>query len=419
MKAEIIAVGTELLLGDIVNTNSAFLASRLAQLGFDMHYQMVLGDNPEHIIAAARTASQRSDVVIFTGGLGPTDDDLTREAVARAFSLELVVDEVTKKRIAEYFRCRGMVCACNNAKQAKVFARGEVLQNENGTAPGLYCNTGRTVVILLPGPPHELEALFDAQVAPRLHALCGESIRSVTLKCFGVPESQLEVILGEQLKTANPTAALYAKRGEVHIRVTAKAADETAALELCRCKAAEIRALLPDNIYTDDERTLAAVVVDILKEKGLVAASAESITGGRIAAALTACAGASQVFHCGIVSYTDEIKHTMLGVKAETLRTKTAVSAETASEMANGVRINSGSDWGVATTGYAGPSGAQVGLVFAAVSSAERTVVKQFNFGSMRSRENVQTMCLMNALDMLRRELLGIENDGAQVFTAK
>lgn len=408
MKAEIIAVGTELLLGDILNTNAQFLARELATLGFDMHHQSVVGDNPEQIIAAARTAVRRSHVIIFTGGLGPTDDDLTREAVAAAYSLKLVTDEVTKRRIDEFFGCRSLSATENNYKQARVFEDGEVLTNENGTAPGLYYKKGSQVVILLPGPPKELEPMFLAQAAPRLRALSKDAIVSKTLHVFGIGEAALEDKLGDALKSSNPTAALYAKTGEVHIRITAKAQSERQALELADSKAGEIRALVPDNAYSDDGASLGQTLVELLRERRYRIAVAESVTGGMVAAAITDVAGASEVFEFATVVYSDRAKRTRLRIPAAVLEKHTAVSGETAALMASAVRQLSRAEVSIATTGYAGPGGDPAGLVYIAAAVGERITVRRLMLGADRGRQTVRELATKHALDIARRMLLGL-----------
>lgn len=408
MTAEIIAVGTELLLGDIVNTNAAFLARELAALGFDLFHQSVVGDNRARLSESIRTALARSDLVVLCGGLGPTEDDLTRETAAETLGVPLVHDAAVQSTIDAYFVGRHMCETANNRRQAMILAGGRVLANPNGTAPGqLLQKDGRTLA-LLPGPPNEFCPMVTGTLCPLLAGLTGSTIHSRTLRVFGIGEADLEYHLRDELQSANPTAACYCKPGEVHLRITAKAATEAEAEALVEQKAAVLRSRIGDRIYSECGRSLPETVVDLLRERQLTVTVAESITGGGIAADITSVPGASEVFSCGYVTYSEEAKRRQLGVRAETLERYTAVSEQTAREMAEGALARSGADIAAAATGYAGPDGAQVGLVYVAVCYRGQTAVRRLTLGSLRSREYLRELTRKNAFDMLRRALLGL-----------
>lgn len=405
MKAEIIAVGTELLLGDIVNTNAAFLSRELAALGFDLYYQGVVGDNANRLSHAVELALGRSQLVVLCGGLGPTADDLTKETVAEVIGQRLVPDQKAAQLIEQYFLCRNKHKTNNNNKQALVFENGTVLYNDNGTAPGLFCQTETGAVLLLPGPPHELIPMFNDKARPILEGLTGSTIHSKTLHIIGIGESELEVKLGGLPDGQNPTVALYAKTGEIHLRITAKAQSSEQAKALVEQKQKEVESIVGDMIYSDDGKDLAETVVSMLSQKGLTLALSESITGGGVAAAITSVPGASSVFSTGIVSYNDNAKTKLLNVSEDTLSRHTAVSPQTAIQMAEGVRTLSGSYIGASVTGYAGPTGEQVGLVYCAVATAEGTLVEKFDFGNMRSRAYIRELAVKNLLNMIRKTL--------------
>lgn len=414
MKAEIIAVGTELLLGDILNTNAQFLSQELAAMGFDVYYQSVVGDNERRLAAAIGQAKGRSELVVLCGGLGPTKDDLTRETAAAVYGIALVHDDRAQENINEYFMARHMRMAESNNRQAMVFDGGTVLYNDNGTAPGLFYSAGGSALLVLPGPPRELQPMFTEKAAPVLAALAGGTIRSRTLRVFGICESELEQRLSTLIDNPNPTVALYAKTGEVHIRVTAKAdCAEKADAEVEKM----IKAVAPsvgDCVYSDSGRSLAETVVELLKNQGKRISSAESMTGGMLAAALTDVPGASSVFEYGFVTYSEGAKSALVGVKPETLERFTAVSADTAAEMAQGARRASCADIGVSVTGYAGPTG-DVGRAFIAADCAGRTAVKELSLGDRRTREYVREVAVKNALDLVRRILLGLPHGGTEV----
>lgn len=339
MVVELISVGTELLLGNIVNTNTQFLAEKCALLGLTMYHQVTVGDNHDRLAEVIRTALKRSDVIILTGGLGPTEDDLTKEVCAEVMGFPLVEDTHTHERIEEYFRNNiYKVIPDNNWKQAIVPAGCIVLDNDNGTAPGLILEKYGKSAILLPGPPNELYPLFMNQVYPYLQKLQPEVIRSQMVKICGVGESQVEdKILDLIDKQQNPTIATYAKTGEVHIRVTAKAATEEDAKKLVKPVVKEIKNRFGDYVYsTKEEETLEQAVVRLLKKYELTVTTAESCTGGLLAGRIINVPGASEVYNEGFITYSNKAKRKYLDVSKSTLKKYGAVSEQTAREMATG-----------------------------------------------------------------------------------
>lgn len=419
MQAEIVSVGTELLLGDIVNTNAQYLAQQLAQLGFSVFYQTTVGDNPARLHEVVRQAKQRSDVLLFTGGLGPTDDDLTKQTVAEAFGDELVLDAEEQAAIEGFFAARGLAMTPNNMKQAMVPKQGAKLKNSNGTAPGVVFRQEGKIAILLPGPPREMRPMFDEQVYPLLAAMQDAVIASHTLRVFGVGESALEDMVRPMLEGSNPTAALYAKTGEVHVRITARAATMAEAAAMCEEHAARLRKVLGPLIYSENGDDLETVCVQLLAQQQKQLATAESCTGGMLSERITSVPGASEVFGFGLCSYANNIKQQVLGVHAETLASHGAVSPQTAAEMAFGAMRVAGADIGIGITGIAGPGGGTqqkpVGLVYVAAAQGAKAMVKQLHLGG-RGREIVRLMATQHALDMVRRLLLGLPIEDAAEY---
>ncbi|MDD3252412.1 MAG: competence/damage-inducible protein A [Lachnospiraceae bacterium] len=411
MVVELISVGTELLLGNIVNTNTQFLAEKCALLGLSMYHQAVVGDNKERLSEVIRTALKRSDVIILTGGLGPTEDDLTKEVCAEVMGFPLVEDAHTRERIEQYFK-NGIYKEIpeNNWKQAIIPAGAIVLDNDNGMAPGLILEKYGKSAVLLPGPPSELYPLFMNQVYPYLQNLQPELIRSQMIKVCGMGESQVETKLLDLIdKQTNPTIATYAKTGEVHIRVTAKAADEDAAKELLKPVVKEIRSRLGDYVYsTKEKETLETAVVRLLQKYELTVTTAESCTGGLVAGRLVNVPGASEVFNEGFITYSNKAKRKRLDVSKSTLRKYGAVSEETAREMAAGGVFASDSDTCVAVTGIAGPEGGTedkpVGLVYIATYMKDKVSVEHYQFKGNRAK--VREQAVVKALDLLRRSIL-------------
>ncbi|MBQ3105821.1 MAG: competence/damage-inducible protein A [Lachnospiraceae bacterium] len=410
MTVELIAVGTEILLGNIVNTNAAYLAEKCAGLGLSCYYQSVVGDNEERLCGIIETALKRSHVVILTGGLGPTKDDLTKECVAKVLGRALYEDSHSRERIASYFEKRGFVITENNWKQAQVPEGAIVIDNDNGTAPGLIVTEGDRHVLLLPGPPGEMKPMFEKHMAPYLNRLQPEIIHSITVKLCGMGESMVETEIGDLIEAqSNPTIAPYAKTGEVHLRVTAKAVDEEAAMEMIRPVTEELYRRFGGYIYTSrEEVTLEQAVVTLLEERNLTVAVAESCTGGMVAARLTKVPGVSRVFQRGFVTYSDDSKHQLLGVSGETLKRYGAVSRETAEEMARGAAAAAGAKVALSVTGIAGPEGGTsekpVGLVYVACFVEGAVEIREFHFKGNRDR--IRESSVANALTMLRRCIL-------------
>ena len=410
MVVELISVGTELLLGNIVNTNAQYLAEQCALLGMSMYSQTVVGDNKNRLAEAFRTALKRSDIVILTGGLGPTEDDLTKEVCAEVMGIPLVDDPHTRERLRAYFE--GSIykeIPENNWKQAQVPAGAKVLDNDNGTAPGLIMEKFGKSAILLPGPPDELHPLFQEQVFPYLRALRPEYIFSRMVKICGVGESAVEDKLLDLIdQQTNPTIATYAKIGEVHVRVTARAADEEEAKKLIKPVVKEIRSRLGDNVYSVQEgETLEMAVVGLLKKHGLTVTTAESCTGGLLAGRLVNVPGASEVFREGFITYANKAKRKRLDVSKSTLKKYGAVSEQTAREMAMGGVFATDADVCVAVTGIAGPDSdgdKPVGLVYIACYMDEKVRVEQYQFRGNRAK--IREQSVVKALDLLRRTIL-------------
>lgn len=409
MNAEILTVGTELLLGDILNSNSQFLSRELAIYGIDILYQSTVGDNRDRLEKALETALSRCDMVILTGGLGPTEDDLTRETVAAALDLPLELHEESEERIKEYFRATEKEYTENNRKQAMLPQGCTVFRNDHGTAPGCAVEKDGKCVILLPGPPKELVPMFGDSVAPFLMQFTGETIRSHTIGVFGIPEAAVDERLHDLMEGNNPTVAPYAKSGEVLLRVTAKAATAEEADALCMPIVEEIRERLGNAVYSVDKGGLPETVVALLKDSEKKIATAESCTAGLLSGKLTEVPGASQVFECGIAAYSADIKRQVLGVPESVLEAQGAVSPETASAMAIGARRVGNADIGIGITGVAGPDpseGKEVGTVYVALADERRVWVKKIFTGhGAEDREHIRNMATLYALDMSRRYL--------------
>lgn len=413
MKAEIICIGTELLLGDIVNTNGAFLARELAALGIDTFHQSVVGDNAERLKENLALSLSRSDMVMTTGGLGPTYDDLTKQTVADYFGIGMEMHEPSLQKIETVFAVRRQNMTPNNRLQAHVPAGGTVFFNDEGFAPGIAVEKDGKIVIMLPGPPKEMEPMFKSRVAPYLMEKVQATILSHTLFIFGMGESMVEDKLRDIMTSCtNPTVAPYAKQGEVQVRVSAKAQSAQEAETMIRPVMEEIQKRLGDVVYGVDAGSLQNAAVEALKEKKLTVATAESCTGGGVSRALTEISGASAVFGCGICAYANEIKVKLLGVSPETLEKYGAVSEQTAREMAHGARAASGADIGIGVTGIAGPEGGTaekpVGLVYIAVDSDAYSEVKELKLsrGHKNEREFIRGLAVLNALSLIRSAAL-------------
>ncbi len=412
IKAEILCVGTELLLGDIVNTNAAFIARELARIGVNVYHQSVVGDNPGRLKEALSAALERCDLVVTTGGLGPTYDDLTKETVAQLFGLPMERNEESLSSIQAFFDKVGRPMTENNKKQALLPKGAYPLQNRNGTAPGVIVrqqDTGK-MVVMLPGPPREMQPMFTQQVTPYLLKLTHSTLVSRTIHIFGMGESQVEATLRPLMEASrNPTVAPYAKEGEVQLRVTAGAATQEQARALIDPVVKRICDTLGDVVYGVDVGTLQGAVVQAYAAKGIKLATAESCTGGLVSKRITEIAGSSAVFDCGVCSYANEIKHKVLGVQQETLERYGAVSEQTALEMARGVRKLAGAQVGVSTTGIAGPGGGSaekpVGLVYVAADWGEGSQVLQLHLSRNYpdERELIRHLAASHALHLALR----------------
>ncbi len=411
MIVELVSIGTELLLGNIINSNTQFLAEKCAGLGLTMYYQTVVGDNHDRMAEVIRTAIDRSDIVILNGGLGPTEDDMTKEVCAEVMGLPLVEDAHSAERIKAFFEnSTDAVISDNNWKQAQTPEGAIVLDNDNGTAPGYIIEKEGKTAILLPGPPDEMIPMFLDQVYPYLKKIQPQVIRSKMIKICGMGESRVESELIDLIEhQTNPTIATYAKTGEVHIRVTAKAPDEESARKLIKPVVKEIKNRLGDHVYTDKENeTLEMAVVRLLEKYDLRVTTAESCTGGLLTGRLLNAPGASEVFKEGFITYSNKAKRKYLDVSKTTLKKYGAVSEQTAKEMAIGGVFATDCDACVAVTGIAGPGGGTdekpVGLVYIATYMNDHVRVKEYHFKG--NREKIREQAVVKALNLLRRSIL-------------
>ena len=402
---EIISVGTELLLGDILNTDAHFLSQELAKLGLSVLHQSTVGDNHDRLLELLAQSAKRSDIIILSGGLGPTPDDITKEVACEFFEKELVLHEESLQRMSAYFTAKGIEMPEINKKQAMLPEDCVVFQNNNGTAPGLAMEKDRKHILLLPGPPRELKPMFYESAVPYLKKFSDKVIISHNIRTFGIGESAMSEIVTDLLDSSNPTVAPYAKDGEALLRVTAMADNEDEAEKLCTPMITEIRERLSDYIYGIDVNCIEEAVIPMLIEKNLKLATAESCTGGLIGKRITNVSGASKVFDCGIISYSNEIKHRILGVSEETLKEYGAVSAEVAKQMAKGALAVSGADIAVSVTGIAGPNSdgtsKPVGLSYIALADKDTVWVKELNT-SRKDRDYNRFVNSSNALNMVR-----------------
>lgn len=414
MKAEIIAVGTELLLGEIINTNGQYIAKRLAELGIFVYYQTVVGDNPSRLRETYVQGFQRADLLITTGGLGPTQDDLTKEMAAEYFQKKLILDISSLERISDYFKGRGLPLTEGNKKQALFPEGSQILPNDHGTAPGCILEKEGKILILLPGPPSEMIPMFEHYVVPYLQGFQEGILISKILHITGLGESHVEDQLQDLIKKqTNPTIAPYAKQGEVRLRITARSSTEQEGLLLIQPVEKEIRKRLGIHIYGTDETTLEQEIVRLLLEKNKTLSIAESCTGGMICSRLVNYPGVSEVLLEGAVTYSNEAKMSRLGVAKETLKQYGAVSEETAQEMAIGIGRTAQTDIGLSVTGIAGPGGGSkekpVGLVYVGIFYNGKVEVKKLQFSG--KRQKIRERVTVEALDWLRQKLLQMEVD--------
>lgn len=410
MTVELISVGTELLLGNIVNTNAAYLSEKCADLGLSCFYQSVVGDNEERLSAVLKVALERSDIVILSGGLGPTEDDLTKEVSAKVMGRKLFMHEPSKKRIEEFFIRRNLELTENNWKQAMMPEGALVIDNDNGTAPGVIMEGEGKKVILLPGPPNEMVPMFEKKIMPYLSGNDLGVIYSQTVKICGVGESKAETMIKDMIsEQTNPTIAPYAKNCEVHLRVTAKATDEKEAKKLVKPIVKELKNRFGPHVYTTNaDITLEKAVVDLLIANKLTVSTVESCTGGMLAARLINVSGISEVYKSGYITYSNKAKRRILGVKKGLLEKKGAVSEEVAKAMAKGAAVISRAEVVVSVTGIAGPEGGTeekpVGLVYIACSVCGKMKVKKYNFSGNRAK--IRETTVSSALILMRQCIL-------------
>lgn len=415
MRAEVVGVGTEILLGQIANTNARWISERLAAIGVDVLHHQAVGDNLERIVDALHLAASRAGAVIVTGGLGPTQDDLTRPALAQAAGVPLVRRPEIEELLRERFRARGREMPASNLSQADVPEGGRYIPPQRGTAPGLVVTVGAATVYALPGVPSEMREMMEGTVLPELAARAGPaSLVSRTLRCYGLAESRIAELLEDLYHgSTNPTVAYLAGGGEVHVRLTAKAGTAGEAAALLEPFERAVRERLGDHVYGVGDESLEVVVGRLLAERGLTIACAESLTGGGLGERLTAVPGASAYFLGSAVAYSAEAKRSLLGVSASTLETAGPVSRACAAEMAGGARRLFGADVAVALTGAAGPEphvGAEPGRVWVAIDAAG--LAHQHGFRWTFDRDLIRRFAEQAALDLVRRHLLGLPLPG-------
>jgi nicotinamide-nucleotide amidase len=411
MNAELISVGTELLLGDIVNTNAQYLSRRLADMGISVFRQTTVGDNRMRFTDAIRAALDASDIIITTGGLGPTEDDLTKETVFNYFGMEAVLHQPSMERIRTIVASYGRVMNSSLEKQALFPREALILENAQGTAPGCIVGKDGKFAILLPGPPGEMRPMFEQKAVPWLLERTDGVLVSRTINFAGIGESAMEQKVLDLMDNANPTVAPYAKDGWCLLRVTARAENEASAQNLIRPVEEEILRRFGDDVIGFGETTLEAELAKLLLAGKITAASAESCTGGLISSRLVSIAGISASFLEGAVCYSNNAKVRRLGVSDKTLAAFGAVSEETAREMAEGICRQSGADLGISTTGIAGPDGGSaekpVGLVYIGISFRGKTVVYKYQFTG--SRTGIRERAASTALDLARRMLINLK----------
>lgn len=402
---ELISVGTEILLGDILNTDAQYLSIELAKLGISVMHQSTVGDNRERLLAQLGEAAKRSDIIILSGGLGPTPDDLTKEVCCEFFGKKMKLHSPTVEKIKNYFSSKGMEMAQNNLKQAMLPEDCVIFPNNNGTAPGMAIEKDGVHILVLPGPPRELKPMFRDSAIPYLMRFSNRIIVSHNIRTFGIGESSMAERVNDLFDMQNPTVAPYAKDGEALLRVTAMANSKEEAEKLCEPVIEEIKSRLAEFVYGIDYTCIEEAVVEKLKEKKLTVAAAESCTGGLVAKRITDIAGASEIFECGIVSYSNRIKHDVLGVSSDDLEKYGAVSETVAKQMAVGALKVSGADIAVSVTGIAGPdsdpSGKPVGLIYIGLADKNNVWVRELKT-SRKDRSYNRYVSASNALDMIR-----------------
>ena len=408
---EIISVGTELLLGHVTNTDARDISEMLSKIGINVKYHTVVGDNPERLRRCVETAKSRADIIITTGGLGPTCDDLTKQILAEAFGLKLVENKTERDGLYDYIRY-GMKFSDNNFTQALLPEGCTVFHNNCGTAPGCGFEKDGKIVVMIPGPPKECNAMFRESAVPYLRRLSEELIVSHSVRIFGIGESSIDDIFADEMnRMTNPTMAPYAKECDCLLQITAKAKSENEAESMIAPVMEHVMKRLGDFVYVVDVECIEESVIKLLREKNMTFSAAESCTGGELAKRFTDMPGASAFFKGGVVTYTNEAKAKLLGIDPALIEEKGAVSYEVAKAMAENVRALLGTDIGVGVTGLAGPDGDgvhEVGTVFVSLAVEGETFVKELHLGAMRTRSFVRRMAGNHVYDMMRRWLSGI-----------
>lgn len=409
LNAEIIAIGSEMLTPFRVDTNSLWLTERLNSMGIDVKLKTIVGDDEARLEETIRDAMKRSEIVISTGGLGPTEDDITRKIFARVLKRRLILDDDILEKLKARFAKRGLVMSENNSRQALVLERAEVLPNPNGTAPGIMIEEGKCIVAIMPGPPREMKPMFDASVAPVLKLRVGDVlILRRKLNIFGLGESAVDELAAPvYTKYRNPSTTILFKDGQIELHLTAQVKTETEGTRLLDELSGQLEEALGEYVYSRRDETLEQVVGELLRWRGYSLATAESCTGGLLAGRITEVAGSSEYFLEGVVTYSNEAKMRMLGVPKEMLETHGAVSEPVACAMATGVRKLAGSTFGIGVTGIAGPGGGSeekpVGLVYIALADEDNVTARKFIFPG--DRQFIRTLSVNAALDLLRRRI--------------
>jgi len=409
---EIISVGTELLLGHVTNTDARDISEMLSKIGINVKYHTVVGDNPERLRKCVETAKSRADIIITTGGLGPTCDDLTKQILAEAFGLRLVENKAEREGLFDYIRY-GKKFTDNNFTQAMLPEGCTVFHNNCGTAPGCGFEKDGKIVVMIPGPPKECNAMFRESALPYLRKLSEELIVSHSVRIFGLGESSVDDIFAEEMnRMTNPTMAPYAKECDCLLQITAKAKSVDEAEKMIAPVMEHVMQRLGDVVYGVDVECIEESVIKLLREKNMTFSAAESCTGGELAKRFTDMPGASAFFKGGVVTYTNEAKAKLLGIDPALIEEKGAVSYEVAKVMAENVRALLGTDIGVGVTGLAGPDGDgvhEVGTVFVSLAVEGETFVKELHTGAMRTRSFIRRMAGNHIYDMMRRWLSGID----------
>jgi len=415
MRAEIVSIGTEILLGEITDTNASYLAGQLPKLGIDLYWISQVGDNQKRLVEVLERAWQRSDLILTSGGLGPTEDDITREAIAEMLGEKLVVNTELEQEITEFFTRRGVSMPRSNLKQATLIPSATAIHNLRGTAPGWWVEKSGRIIISLPGPPEELQSIWQTEVLPKLQSRCGEStIFSRTIKTFGLSEAAVGEMVAPLFSSTNPTLAIYAKADGIHLRLTAKAKNQNEAEQITESSEARIRSIMGEYVWGTDDDRLEVLVGGSLKRQGLTLAVMESCSGGLFSSTITDVPGSSDYFKGGVVAYSNEVKigH---GVAPELISGHGAVSPEVAEAMAAAVRVHLKADIGLSTTGVAGPAeleGKPVGTVYVGIAGDRdrKTVTARYPGSRVRIKHRITVAALfelkkfLNALEQARRQ---------------